>query len=53
MREEAADTGGPTREFWRLITEGIREKFCTGEEGKMAFERNTPALQVNMLGCQS
>ena len=52
VREDAADTGGPTREFWRLITEGRREKFCTGEEGKMVFERNTPALQ-NILECQS
>ena len=47
MREEEADTGGPTQALWRLITEGIKNKFCTEEEeGKMVFKRNTP--YVNM-----
>ena len=46
MREEAVDTGGPSREFWRLVMQGIQNKYCHGEEGKMVFARNTPALQV-------
>lgn len=41
------DTGGPSREFWRLIMYAIKEKFCHGKEGQMVFVRNTPALQVN------
>ena len=46
MREEAVDTGDPTREFWRLILEAIVDKYFVGEVGKMVFDRNTPALQV-------
>lgn len=26
--------------------QGIQNKYCYGEEGKMVFARNTPALQV-------
>ena len=43
MREEALDTGGQSWEFWR---QGIQNKYCHGEEGKMVFARNTPAVQV-------
>ena len=46
MGEEAVDTGGPSREFWRLIMYEIKDKFCRGKEGCMVFDRNTPALQV-------
>ena len=49
MREEAVDTGGPSREFWRLIVQGIEDKYCHGEKGKMVFARNTPALQVRTM----
>ena len=43
--EEAVDTGGPSREFWRLIMHAIGTKYCYGEEGKMVFDRNTLACR--------
>lgn len=49
--EEAVDTRGPSREFWRLFVHAIKQKYCRGDlkEGRMVFDRNTPALQVNKL----
>ena len=43
--------GGPSREFWRFLVHAIKQKYCRGdvEEGRMVFEQNTPALQVNKL----
>lgn len=47
--EPAIDTGGPTREFWRLLNNGFQEKFCIGSEGKKVFDHNVPALEVCLL----
>ena len=49
--KEAVDVGGPSREFWMLLVHAIKQKYCRGdvEEGRVVFERNTPALQVNKL----
>ena len=46
MGEPAVDTGGPGREFWRLLMKGIESKFRSGEEGRKVFIHNVPALQV-------
>lgn len=32
--EEAVDTGGPRREFWRLLLLEAQEKYCIGSEGE-------------------
>ena len=49
MAEEAIDTGGPTREFWRLFVEDVVQQFCEGEPRASVFSKNVPALQVRML----
>ena len=45
--EPAIDTGGPTREFWRLLTSGFQDMYCVGDEGKKIIEHNVPALEVH------
>ena len=49
--EEAIDTGGPSREFWRLLVGDIENTYCCGEAAKLVFDRNTPALQVAFHLC--
>ena len=44
--EEAVDTGGPSREYWRIIMHDIKQKYCHGQDGKLVFNRNILALQV-------
>lgn len=46
--EEAIDTGGPSQEYWRLLVEEVRNKYCCGNE-RCVFDRNTPALMVHIL----
>ena len=46
VTEEAVDTGGPSREFWRLFASEVVLQFCEGEAGKCLFMKNVPALQV-------
>ena len=46
MRESAVDTGGPAREFWRLLIIGNKRKYCRSGEDGCFFDRNVPALQV-------
>lgn len=44
------DTGGPSREFWRLLVCGVREKYCVSVNGAgSSFDRNMQALQVCTL----
>ena len=36
--EFAVDTGGPAREFWRLLTVGMEQHYCrSGEDGCCFF----------------
>lgn len=46
MSEEGIDTGGPSREFWRLVCADVAKLYCIGEPGKCIFMKNVPALQV-------
>ena len=46
MGESAVDTGGPAREFWRLLMVGIEQKYCRSGEDGCFFDKNVPALQV-------
>ena len=47
--EVAVDTGGPAREFWRLLVTGIKSDYCRTGEGGCFFDRNVSAMQVNTL----
>lgn len=47
--EEAVDTGGPTREFFRLFVNDVCKCYCIGEAGKCLFMKNVPALQVCII----
>lgn len=42
--KQAVDTGGPRREFWRLLVQNAKD-YCKGKEGSMAFAPNTLACQ--------
>ncbi len=45
--EAGVDTGGPSREFWRLFSSGVAEVYCVQNEmGKHFLDKNVPALQV-------
>lgn len=46
MGEEAVDTGGPSREFWRLVMLEIEKRFLHGDPGRKCFDKNILALQV-------
>lgn len=46
--EEGIDTGGPSREFWRLFVKEVVDLYCIGEPGKCLFIKNVPALQVSV-----
>ena len=51
VEEEAVDTGGPSREFWRLIVQEVVRQYCVGEPGISLFVKNVPALQVCVCMC--
>ena len=38
------DTGGPSREFWRLLMYAIQDDLCHGVENHKVFLHNVPAL---------
>ena len=40
------DTGGLSREFWRIFIAEVVNNYCIGEPGKSLFLKNDPALQV-------
>ena len=44
--EEGVDTGGLSREFWRIFIAEVVNNYCIGEPGKSLFLKNVPALQV-------
>jgi hypothetical protein len=52
LAEEAVDTGGPSREFWRLFAEALVEQYCVGDEGAYLFVKNIPALQVCVVSLE-
>lgn len=45
---EQGDTGGLSREFWRLFVEDIIASYCVGERGLCVFDKNSLALKVWM-----
>ncbi len=47
--EPAIDTGGPTREFWRLLISAFQNSYCIGDEGRKVLDHNVPALEVYIL----
>ena len=47
VSESGIDTGGPSREFWRLFVEGVASSYCIGNDHQQFFfNKNVPALQV-------
>lgn len=50
MAEVSVDTGGPSREFWRMLVEEIARHYCMGDPGRTLFVKNIPALHVCMHG---
>ena len=46
MSEPAVDTGGVSREFWRLFVKGVQSKLCIGEDASCVFDLDVQALQV-------
>ena len=48
--KEAVDTGGPTREFWRLFIQEVVRHYCVGDSGMCLFAKNIPALEVSVSG---
>ena len=51
MAEEAIDTGGPTREFWRLLVEEVVKEYCVRDPGMSNFTKNVPALHGLWSDC--
>ena len=47
--EDAVDTGGPLREFWRLIMQELSFQFCIGNDKNKVLVHSVPALQVRVL----
>ena len=45
MFESGIDTGGLSREFWRLFAKGVDDVYCIGDR---IFSKNVPALQVRI-----
>ena len=41
------DTGGPSREFWRMFFQEVDNHYFVGPKGKRTLQRNTPALEVS------
>ena len=46
--EGGIDTGGPRREFFRLLVEEGSARYLVGTPGKMTFASNTIACQVHV-----
>ena len=44
--EPGIDTGGLSREFWRLSAKGVNNAYCIGDSKYLIFSKNVPALQV-------
>ena len=49
MSEQGVDTGGLTREFWRLFLNEVVKMYCIGDAGKCLFVKNVSALQVIII----
>ena len=49
MSEQGVDTGGLTREFWRLFLNEVVRTYCIGDPGKCLFVKNVSALQVSEI----
>ena len=48
MGEAAIDTGGPSREFFRLtIATGVEAEYCRCDENGCFLNKNVSALQVS------
>ncbi|XP_065892745.1 uncharacterized protein [Dysidea avara] len=43
--EAGVDTGGPSREFFRLLMMGVDETYCCGNDGAKVFMHDVPAIQ--------
>ena len=48
MFEPAIDTGGLSREFWRIFAKGVDNTYCIGDSKRRIFSKNVPALQVRI-----
>ena len=47
MSEAGVDTGGPTREFYRLFAKGVTEQYCVSNSSGQSFlMKNVLELQV-------
>lgn len=46
MGESGLDTGGPSREFWRLLMTAFKTEYCYSAEGGCFLCKNVPAMQV-------
>ena len=44
--EVGVDTGGPSREFFRLLMMVVDEKYYCGNDGTKVFVHDVPAIQV-------
>ncbi len=42
------DIGGPRQEVCWVVMKDACDKYCHGDEMRMVFDRNVPALQVYM-----
>lgn len=51
MEETAIDTGGPSREFWRLFVQDVVQDYCVGDVGISLFVKNVPAMRVCFFCC--
>ena len=50
MSEAGIDTGGPTREFYRLCAKGVTEQYCVSNgSGQSFLMKNVLALQVIII----
>lgn len=47
MGEAAIDTGGPSREFFRLLATGVEAEYCRCGENGCFLNKNVSALQVS------
>lgn len=45
--EAAIDTGGPSREFFRLLATGVEAEYCRCGENGCFLNKNVSALQVS------
>lgn len=43
--ESGIDTGGRSREFWRLFCISVVENYCTGDPTHCVFMKSVPSLQ--------